>query len=68
MTIEKINKTQEWVHPDFKAFLNEFQNDRIKLGREKVQKKVAKWRLTKTIVNAIKANPLIYQKMVEVKI
>ena len=64
----KDKKVKRDMHEDFCKLLIEIQNKRIKNGMEKVQDKIALWRLTKTITNMLKANPELINQLSKVKI
>lgn len=66
--VNKINPITGKHHPTFRELLVRLQTDRINAGKETIQKKVALWKLEKTIFNLIEANPALYKKLVEVDI
>lgn len=60
------NKINFWVHKDFAVLLRELQVDRIRAGTD--NKVVPTWRLSKTVVNMIRANDELYNALKEVVI
>lgn len=65
---EKIKPVPFQVHPKFRELIFAIQQERINTGKEKIDKKVACWRLTKTIYNMIESNNELFQSLVEVDI
>lgn len=56
------------VHSDFRDLIIRIQGLRIGREKETWQTKISLWKLTKTVVNLLDANPELIDSLVEVKI